>query len=108
MRASKRTDKMFSSQSPEHRDMIRDLVDMHDASIESYGGNGFSLALPADWENLTALVKLLTKLGWNERDGSRHYFPLGTDNPAAHLRHNFYKYQRPSDDPGYWMFAHFE
>ncbi len=96
----------FADMPDDFRLTMRCMVDRHKGAIMGYEGDGVTIALPntvADWN---AIDGILAVNGFKS-DGTVTYFPLGTDNPPANLRHRNRRYQSPDDAPGYWLYAHY-
>ena len=79
---------------------LLNAIDAHGGYVESYGRNDVQIALPAQWREFIAT---LAALGLVMVQGSRYCFPLGSDNPPEHMRHD----ANYSGSRAFWMFANF-
>lgn len=79
---------------------LLNAIDAHGGDVAGYCGNAVQIALPTQWREFIAAM---AALGLVIVPGSRHCFPLGSDNAPEHQRHD-------ANYPGsraFWMFASF-
>lgn len=81
------------------------IEDILGGYMASYNGSGFTLAMPKG-ESKYLIIKLLEHLGYEAADVC--WFPLGTDKPPEHLRHQFHKYGFDDPPGSFWLYYKFE
>ena len=85
---------------------IRWLIeDVLRGSVVDYNGPGITVALPSTPDK-HILVRVLELMGF--RNTCVAYFPLGTDSPPDHLRHQMHKWGFDQAPGSYWLFYKFE
>ena len=76
----------LDSLTDEQRFSLRCDIEKLGAAIAGYYDGAFQVSLPR--EDILAFRQSMRKLGLRLVAGSGHFFPLGTDNPPEHLRHD--------------------
>jgi hypothetical protein len=96
----------FSEMDGDERMALRAVIESAGGHVAGYQGPGVQVAIPAPRGPLTVtwFIQTLRDVGLNLCGPSLHYFPLGSDNPEATLRH---------DGPypgcqGYWLLGRFD
>ena len=84
----------FADQPDDTRMFVRHVIDMLGGYLDSYNDGAILVAMPNDHRH-GLLRAVLSEAGFVPNGSFR--FPLGSDSPPAHLRHN----------GGYWYFSRF-
>ena len=79
---------------------LRNAIEQHGGIVDGYDGDSVRVALPIAWREF---IQSMEQIGLCQVPGSRHYFPLGSDNAPDRMRHDgSYPGSR-----GYWMYCRF-
>jgi hypothetical protein len=84
----------------ERRMALREVIEAAGGQVMGYFGDGVQVALPRP---AGPCEQAAAGAGLKKVAGSLHYFPLGTDDPPAELRHD----GRYPGSKGFWLFARF-
>lgn len=92
---------MFHDRPDAERMAIRAAIEDLGGEVSGYSGTGIQAALPRRW---TPIEHALRPFGLTMDEASLHLFPLGSDAPPEHLRHD----GRYPGSKGYWLYATFQ
>jgi len=92
----------FYDLSESHRFMVYGALKALNCETGQSGGSG-ALCVAVARGKYGELVQVLKKFGLECADS--YYFPLGTDKPPMHLRHDSIRYGQQNCN---WFYAHFK
>ena len=90
----------FSDLPHDERFRLRNAIDAHGGYVSGYYGDAVQVALPTQWREF---ITTMAAIGLVIVPGSRHCFPLGSDNAPEHQRHD----ANYPNSKGFWMYANF-
>lgn len=90
----------FADLPHDRRMALREAIEAAGGYVATYVGPYVQVAVPDPPEPFYAAME---QAGLELARCSAHYFPLGTDNPPAHLRHD----GRFPGSKGFWLYANF-